>query len=395
MDNLKQQAFDFIDRHREEMTALWALLVEHESGSADKTGVDGLARRIAEILAADGGDVRLEEFENAGNLLLANIGGERKRAPICLLGHYDTVFAKGTTAQRPFVIRDGKAYGPGVLDMKGGIVILLYAIKALQAAGYDIRPIKVILAGDEEVAHMHSTAADIIRQEAKGSVAAFNFETGFVDDRVVVGRKGGGTYTMDAHGVAAHTGNDPEKGRSAILELAHKIIDIHALTDWQEGTTFSVGTIKGGSTSNTAPAFASMEIDVRCTKASAEEKFVAQLKAIAAKTYVEGTRTTLTGRLGFGPMETTPEVERLFDLVSATAIENGLARPTPIVSGGGSDSSNAVLAGVPTVCAMGVKGAGNHTPEEYAVVDSLFERCKLAVACILNIDNFNFEGRGS
>ena len=395
MENTKQQAFAFIDRHREEMTALWAVLVGHESGSTDKAGVDSLAQRIADILAHDGATTRIVEFEQAGNLLVASLGEERNAAPIGLLGHYDTVFAKGTIDKRPFVIHEGKASGPGVLDMKGGVVILLYAIKALQAAGYATRPIKVVLAGDEEVAHARSNAAEIIQQEIKECVAAFNFETGFVDNRVVVGRKGGGTYTMQAHGIAAHTGNDPQKGRSAILELAHKIIDIHALTDWDEGTTFSVGTIKGGTTSNTTPDFATMEIDVRCIKAAAEKKFVAQLEAIAAKTYIDGTRTTLSGKMGFAPMESTPDVMRLFDLVAQTSAENGFPVPTPIQSGGGSDSSNAVIADVPTVCSLGVKGERNHAPEEYAVVESLFERCKLAVACILNIDQLNFEGRSA
>ena len=385
MKNIKRLAFDFVDRHREEMTALWAVLVSHESGSSDKTGVDSLAEKIGNILKVEGAQTRIIEFEKAGNMVVASIGENRGKAPVGLLGHFDTVFAKGTIEQRPFVINDGKAFGPGVLDMKGGVVILLYAVKALQAAGYDSRPLKVILAGDEEVAHMHSNAAEIIQKEAKGCVAAFNCETGFVDNRIVVGRKGGGTYTMEAHGVAAHTGNDPKKGRSAILELAHKIVDIHALTDWEEGTTFSVGTIKGGTTSNTTPAFASMEIDVRCVKASAEQKFVAQLNNIATKTYVEGTRTTVSGKLGFGPMESTPDVMRLFDLVADTAVENGFARPTPIQSGGGSDSSNTVIAGVPTVCSMGVKGEKNHAPDEYALVESLFERCKLLVACLLRL----------
>ena len=388
----KQQAFDFIDRHREEMTALWAILVSHESGSADKAGVDRLAERLRDILVDSGAEARIVDFEKAGNLLVATIGADRPGRPIGLLGHYDTVFAKGTIEQRPFVIRDGKAFGPGVLDMKGGLVVLLYAIKALQAAGYCLRPLKVILAGDEEVAHSFSNATDIIRQEVAGCVAAFNFETGSINDHLVVGRKGGGTYTMEAHGVAAHTGIEPKKGRSAILELAHKIIAIHALTDWEEGTTFSVGTIQGGTTSNTTPAFASMAIDVRCLKASAEEKFLPRLRAIAEQTHIEGTRTRLSGGLGFAPMETTPDVMRLFELVATTSAENGFPTPTPVQSGGGSDSSNAVIAGVPTVCAMGVKGERNHAPEEYALVDSLFERCKLAVACILNINALHFEG---
>ena len=283
MNSMKIKAFAFIENHREEMISLWEELVGMESDSKNKTGVDRVAARLKEFAELDGADARIVEYENAGNLLMATYGSGRKKSPIAFLGHMDTVFPPGTIDQRPFTIKDGKAYGPGVLDMKGGIVVELYAIKALQAAGYDLRPLKLILAGDEEIAHIHSNAAEVFQQETAGCAAAFNCETGFADDRVVVGRKGGATFVMEAHGVAAHTGNNPKDGRSAILEMAKKVSDVHKLTDWDEGTTFSVGTFHGGTVSNSTPDYARMEIDVRCTKASAAKKFTEQLQAIAAK----------------------------------------------------------------------------------------------------------------
>jgi len=383
---MKRKAFDFIDSQRGAMLALWEELVNAESGSSDKPGVDALARRIAGILGADGAQARIIEFEKAGNMVAATLGPERKGAPVGLLGHFDTVFPRGTAAQRPFTVKGDRAYGPGVLDMKGGVVILLYALKALQAAGYDRRPLKVLLAGDEEVGHADSSATEIFQQEARGCAAAFNFETGLADDRIVVGRKGGGIFTLEVRGVAAHAGNDPRSGRSAILEIAHKIIEIQALTDWEEGTTFSVGTVEGGSTSNTIPEWAAIKIDVRCVSTALAAGRLEQLRAIAATSHIEGTRTTLSGGMVFQPMETTPDIMRLFELVARTSVENGFNRPAPAQSGGGSDSSNAVLAGVPTICSMGVKGGRNHSPDEYAMVESLIERCKLAVASILNLD---------
>lgn len=383
---MKQQAFEFVEKHRAEMLSLWQELVSIESDSKNKEGVDQVVDRLRALITLDAADVRVVEYENAGNMLIATYGAGRKSAPVAFLGHMDTVFPKGSIDQRPFTIKDGKAYGPGVLDMKGGIVVQLYAIKALQAAGYDIRPLKIILAGDEEIAHINSNAAEVFQQEVAGCVAAFNCETGFADDRICVGRKGGATFVMEVHGVAAHTGNNPRDGRSAILELAQKVMDVHNLTDWDEGTTFSVGTFHGGTVSNSTPDYARMEIDVRCTKASAAQKFTRQLEEIAAKTYVEGTRTTLSGGMGFMPMETTDGVMKLFDLVARAAVENGFGAPTPIQSGGASDSSNSVLAGVPTVCSMGVKGGKNHSPEEYAIVETLFERAKLLVACTLKLD---------
>ena len=389
MTDLKKSAFDFIDGHRNEMLALWEDFVSTESPSADKPGVDAMAQKIFDVLAGEGAEAHIEAFEHAGNMIVATLGDHRPGQPVALMGHFDTVFPKGTLAQRPFTIRDGRAYGPGVLDMKGGIVILLYAIKALQAAGYTTRPIKVVLAGDEEIGHPRSDANAIFQREVRDCIAAFNCETGSTTDRIVVGRKGAAIYTLEVHGVAAHAGVDPENGRSAIHEIAHKVLDIQKLTRHEEGTTFSVGTIRGGKTFNAIPDYAAIDIDIRFVKKSAVEESIARLNAVAEKTYIEGTRTTLSGRTNFPPMETTPEIMRLFDLVARTSVENGFPMPSPVQSGGGSDSSNSVMVGVPTVCSMGVKGERNHAPDEYAVVETLFERCKLLVACILNLDQFN------
>ena len=166
MNAMKQQVFEFIDSHRAEMLALWQELVGMESDSKNKSGVDRLAERLRSLIALDAADVRIVEHEKAGNMLVAAYGAEQASGPVAFLGHMDTVFPQGTLEQRPFTIRDGKAYGPGVLDMKGGIVVELYAIKALQAAGYGRRPLKLILAGDEEIAHCESNAAEVFRQES-------------------------------------------------------------------------------------------------------------------------------------------------------------------------------------------------------------------------------------
>ncbi|MGL5511964.1 MAG: M20 family metallopeptidase [Sporomusa sp.] len=388
MQTIKQQAFQYIDKHRDDMLALWQQLVQIESGSANKEGVDAVALKIKQTIDAAGGQAQISELDKAGNMLVGLFGADRKQAAVAFLGHMDTVFSQGTIDKRPFTIKDGKAYGPGVLDMKGGIVILLYAIKALQAAGYDRRPLKIVLAGDEEVGHKDSNTAELIMNEVSGCVAAFNCETGFVDNSIVVGRKGVAGFMMEAHGVAVHVGIEPEKGRSAILELAHKTVAIHNLTNWEEGTTFNVGVIQGGTVPNAAADYARIEIDVRFVKETAGAAIVAQLQELAAKPHVEGTTVTLTRRGMFKPMITTAEVERLFALVAQASDENGLGVLTPAHSGGGSDSAYSVAAGVPTVCSMGVKGGKNHTPDEHAVVESLFERAKLLVASVLKLEEF-------
>lgn len=386
MTNQKQKAFQFVDEHRDEMVSLWQEVVMMEGGPHEKEGINKVADRFKQILDDEGAISRTVEFEKAGSTLIAELGENSSKPGVIFLGHMDTAIAAGATAERPFTIKDGKAYGPGVLDMKGGIVAALYAIKALKSIGYNARPIKVLLAGDEEVLHANSNTPDVLMKEAAGYGAAFNVETGFVDDGIVVGRKGVARVMMEVKGVAAHAGNDPENGRSAILEIAHKIIDVQNLTDWEKGITFNVGVMQGGKTSTAVPDYAKIFIDVRYKNPDDLSYFMNQLEGVGSKTYIEGTSTTVTYMDGMKPMKTTDGVKQLFEVVKEAYEENGFGSPYAKLVGGASDSAYSVLAGVPTVCAMGVKGGRNHSPEEYAIVDSLFERAKLLIACVLKLD---------
>lgn len=386
MEQRKRTAFQFVDDHREEMVSLWQELVNMESGSSDKPRVDAVAARLQKLLDEEGANSRIVDLEKAGNMLIAEFGENRSRPGVIFMGHMDTVFETGTIAKRPFTIKDGIAYGPGVLDMKGGIIAFLYAIKALNAVGYDSRSIKVLLAGDEEVLHSNSNAADILIEESRGYLAAFNCETGFVDNGIVVGRKGVAWLVLEVKGIAAHAGNDPENGRSAILEIAHKVIAIQNLTDWEKGISFNVGVIQGGTVSNAVPDYAKIIVDMRYTDPDDLPGITKQVEEIAARTYVEGTTTTVALKDGIMPMKTTDGVKQLFALVKKACEENGFGTPYEKQVGGGSDSAYTVLAGVPTVCAMGVKGGRNHSPDEYAVVETLFERAKLLIACVLKLE---------
>lgn len=383
-EQIKQKAWGYIQEHQQDMVDFWQRLVQIESGSANKAGVDCVAETIAAELTRSGASAAVVPMEHAGNMVVSTWGTSTE-APVVLVGHMDTVFADGTVAARPFTIRDGLAYGPGVLDMKGGLVIALYAIKALQAAGYTARPIKTIFAGDEETGHVQSDAAHQIMAQAKGAVAAFNCETGFPDNGLVVQRKGSAVFKLTVAGVGAHAGNNPKDGRSAILEMAHKIIAIQALTDYDRGTTFNVGTIQGGTVVNAVPDSATIAIDVRYIHPEDIDDIVEKLQKIAATQVVPDTTATLERVMGFAPMKKTEETVALYQLVESTYQEMGLAKPHDMIVGGGSDSAYTVLAGVPTVCAMGVKGKFNHTPREYADVESLFERAKVLIACIVNV----------
>lgn len=376
MEDIRKQIAVYIDGHRDAMIDFWRQLVQIESGSANKAGVDAVAHRVQEELDTIGAHTEIHEMKRAGNMLVSALNEDVPEAPVLLLGHMDTVFPDGTVAARPFTLRDGKAYGPGVLDMKGGVTIAVFAMKALKEAGWAKRPVRLVLAGDEEVGHCDSDCDQQIMEQARGAVAAFNCESGRLGNEVVVQRKGALTYRMDVTGIAAHAGNEPEKGRSAILEVAHKVIAIQNLTDWQQGTTYNVGVISGGTVANAVPDTASILIDVRYLKKEYVLNIEAKLQDVAHTTYVNGTKTSLTRLSCCIPMERMTETDGLLAKVQDAYASFGMPRPSGITVGGGSDSAYTVAAGVPTICAMGVEGSRHHSPEEYASVESLYARAK-------------------
>ena len=383
---MREKAFRFIDSKRDEMLSLWEKLVNMESGTQHKEDIDKVAAFLKERADSLGGHSRVVEFPQAGNGLIVKFGVPTDKPHVCFMGHMDTVFPHGAVSRRPFKIEDGKAYGPGVLDMKGGVVIQLYAAKALMEAGYSDRQIRVVLAGDEESGHPASEMPRVFEEQSAGAVAAFNFETGDVSNALVVGRKGTMAYDITVKGVSVHAGREPEKGRSAILEMAHKVIAIQALTDYEKGVTFNVGTFKGGIARNAVPDHAEIGVDVRVTELDQLHYVDRKIAEIVAGVHVEGTTTTCARGAGIEPMPRTPENERLFDLVRCVSEDLGFETPVPVVSGGGSDSAWSVKMGIPTIDQMGVKGQWNHSDREYAVAETLFERTKLAIACLTALD---------
>lgn len=376
--------YEKVDSHREEMVNTWRFLVDRDCGSANKAGVDKVGKDIGEFLEKAGFTVRFHEYPEAGNMLVAEYG-EESLPFVVLTGHMDTVFADGTAALRPFTITDGKVTGPGVLDMKGGVTVLMYAAKFLTEAGYGKYRLKIILAGDEEVAHQHSNAAEDYMKEAAGAVMGFNLETSFIDGSIVVERKGVAQYLLEIDGVGAHAGNNPEDGRSAVEELAHKILDIQKQTDYEEGTTVNAGVIGGGTVANAVPEHAWCKVDVRFSKASGIERIDKAFKEIAEKQYVDHTVTRLKPLVRFGNMERLPQTMALFERAEKTAEKYGFPKMKAIAVGGGSDSTFLTMCGVPTLCALGVKGQFNHTEREWADQESLFERCKLLMTFLVEL----------
>lgn len=384
MNDMKDKAFAWVDAHQDDMVALWKKMVSIDSGIGVKEGGMEMGNLCAGLLETLGFSIRRVSYEGCGDTIIGE-RGDMSKPFIILMGHMDTVFFKGEPEKRPFKIENGKAYGPGVLDMKGGVTILLSALSALDAAGWKDVPVKVILDADEEPAHVYSDAPKLIETEAKGAKYAFNFETGFTDHGLVVQRKGCWRFFVEVFGRGCHVGNDPENGRSAILEMAHKIIEIEKLSDFSKGYNVNAGIIEGGTVANAAPAYCKIECDFRYTHPEDLPVLRQKIAAICQKQWVPDTTTKVTDHVGFATMERLPGNMELLKVAQEVAKENGFPVPEAKLCGGGSDAAYTTAAGVPTLCAVGVEGARNHTVEEWADVESLFRRTKQMAGILLKL----------
>ena len=341
---------------------------------------------MADVLTAMGGKTRVVEHTNAGNAVVSEFGDCANKPFIVITGHLDTVFSNPEeTKARPFTIKDGRAYGPGALDMKGGVTLAIFGLQALLAEGFDKYAFKVVLAGDEETGHKSSDLADRMVEEFKGATAAFNFETGFMNDSIVVERKGFYRFRLETFGRSVHAGNELQNGRNAIVEMAHKALELDAMTDWETGTTVNVGTIEGGTVANAVPGYAKMDVDVRYLDPADFAVKKAQYEAVANKVFIKDVTTKMTSLAGLEPMVRLDGSMKLFEVYKSVYEENGFGKPEPIMVGGGSDSTFTTKAGVPTVCAVGVKGGLNHTVDEFADVESLFMRAKVFIGTVLKL----------
>lgn len=387
----REEVFGFIDAKREEFIGFWRDLVNHEGRYDEVEPLRETAAFLKSAFEKEGFKCELAETgEHFAPVVMGVLGAERPGAPVLFTGHYDTVFKKGTFGENPFRVENGRAYGPGVLDMKGGIAISLLCAAALNHAGYDARPIRIAYAGDEEGDRTvaPNRTVGLLSESSEGCLFAFNMETGVADGGVCVGRRGSADYTVTVNGVAAHPGNAFASGRNAIEEMARKIIEIQALTPADLAYTVSVDTIEGGTASNTIPDCCKIKIDTRANTQKDADLIRESIEKICAHTYIDGTSTELTLDGTFPPYETTDGVLKLYDHLVRTAEKYGLAVPSMNRLGGASDASRICA---PVLCSCGVPGAGNHTSSEYADVEGFFERAKLLCAAILEADSFGAE----
>ncbi|HOJ77907.1 MAG TPA: M20 family metallopeptidase [Bacillota bacterium] len=344
-------------------------LVNIDSGTGDQSGL----RRVAGIISSLASDLScnwetLKAADGSEHYYMHR--GEGKL--ILLLAHLDTVFPPGTVAKRPFKIEGDYAYGPGVSDCKSGVVTILGALSRL-AANWPKYQIGCLFNTDEEISSPGSR--EIIKRLA-GSAAAVLVVEPAEGQNLTVARKGIGRFTLDVYGKAAHSGSNYQDGKSAILELAHKIIAIQALTDFSQEITLNVGEIKGGSRPNIIPDYATAEIDLRIKKAGQDQKVIAELNRIVSGSTIAGTTCKFSGSITRPPMELTAANLNLFNRFQVIGKKLGIELGK-VESGGGSDANLAAETGVPSIDGLGPIGGGHHSESEYMVISSLQQRIDL------------------
>jgi glutamate carboxypeptidase len=365
------------------MVALLAEVVNIDSGSYNKRGVDAVGARFARFFADHGIAASIIAGGRSGNIIRAQIGAsDAGPAPVLLMGHQDTVFPEGEAARRPFRIENGRGYGPGVADMKAGLVMHAFVLAALRHVGPPAASAVALFTSDEEIGSPFSRP--LIEAEARKARIALNAEPARPSGNVVTGRKGGVFMRCEVSGKAAHSGSSFAEGASAISELAHKIIALDALTDLPKGITVNVGLVGGGQSINTTAPYAQGEIDLRFTAAGDRVAVMAQIEKIVAHNSIAGTRAELTIMGEFLPLVPTPASTRLLQHYQAAARDLGIAVEGEF-TGACADSGFSAGVGTPTLCGMGPVGGRVHTPEEYLEIDSLVPRAQIAALMVARI----------
>ncbi len=348
-----------------------------ESPSFDKLLVDRFVKLVGARFAAIGGAVEFVQAEKFGDHLIARFNG-RSSDRVLLLGHTDTVWPAGEIAKRPFKIDGGRALGPGVFDMKAGILLAWMAIDALQKnSGGLSKSVSVLLVSDEEVGSSSSRA--LTESEAGLCTAVLVLEPSLPGGALKTARKGVGRFTVKAIGRAAHAGIDPENGVNAIEEISRQIIRLQAMTDRARGTTVTVGVVQGGTRSNVVPAEAAAEIDVRITSIEEAERVVKLIKALSPE--LPGARLEIRGSINRPPMERTAETDRLFRLAHKAAAGLGIDLKEGS-TGGASDGNFTSALGIPTLDGLGAVGGGAHAVDEWVDIESLPQRAALLAELI-------------
>ncbi|MBS0246379.1 MAG: M20 family metallopeptidase [Proteobacteria bacterium] len=361
-----------------EMEALLKELVNIDSNSFDKAGTDAVGEHIAKLLTSEGITVTRIANDTYGDVFRAEVSGHGQNQHVLMLGHRDTVFAKGTVEKRGYSRQGDMAFGPGVADMKGGLVANIFALRAIKAVGGLPFPVVALFTSDEEIGS--PTGQPEIEAAARGARAVFNSEPGRVTGNVVTGRKGGASFHITIKGRAAHSGANHKDGASAIEALARKIVRLHALTNYSTGVTTNVGVIKGGNTHNTVAPWAEAELDLRFMTLAERPGLIAEIEKIVKTEDVPGTSGEIVTKSLFLPLEE-KHSKSLFELYQKEAAAIGFSVDGEF-TGGCADSGFTAALGVPTLCGLGPVGGKAHTDDEFCRLETLLPRTQALAATI-------------
>jgi glutamate carboxypeptidase len=363
------------------MLDLTQAMVNIDSGSYDKGGVDRVADCLSEFFGAHGLTSTIEDDPTYGCTSRVCTRSEGERS-ILFIGHRDTVFAQGEADRRPFSTKDGRAYGPGVSDMKSGLAMQAFVLVAIHRFGALPVPLVMLTTGDEEISSPSSRLC--IEREAAKAMAVFNAEPGRPNGGVVIARKGSVYFNLAVHGKAAHAGANFFDGASAISALAQKIIDLNMLSDQENGITLNVGTIAGGHSVNTVAPHAHAQIDLRYVQSKQRAELVSAIERIANHSHVPGTSAQLEI---YGEMLPMPERSATLDLLAIyqdAAAQSGF-EAHGLFTGGCSDSGFTSAVGAPTLCAVGPTGGKGHTTDEYVELDTLVPRAQALARAVFAV----------
>jgi glutamate carboxypeptidase len=354
-------------------------LVRLESPSTNKAAVDRCGHEIAARLAEIGGRVDRVKQQERGDHLRAEFGGDGRQ--IMMLGHFDTVWPVGQLDRMPLHEHEGRLHGPGIFDMKSGLAIGMFAVRAaLKHRARTMPRVVMIWTTDEEIGSTTSRA--VIEAEARRSEAVLVLEPSLPGGAAKTSRKGCGEFQLTVHGISAHAGIDPAKGASAIHELALQIAQISQLQDLTRGVSVNVGTISGGSRTNVIAERAQASIDVRVPTMADAAQLEQAFAALQPR--LEGTRLEIHGGVERPPLERSPQVVRLFERARAVAATLGRELGEG-GTGGGSDGNFTAAIGVPTLDGLGPRGDGAHALHEHVETDDLAWRAAFIAALLVDL----------
>jgi glutamate carboxypeptidase len=376
----------FLNAHEPDMFALLKKMVLIQSGSHNKEGVDRVARLIQSIFQSNTVSCRTMEQTKFGNhLIVRSLCKNQFHKQILLVGHMDTVFPKNTDFNW-YRENTTHCYGPGVIDMKGGLVVGIFALKALDSQGLlKENPITFIFNSDEEIGSPGSR--DLIKNEGKKSACAFVLECGGLDGEVVTGRKGNLSVKLDVFGKSGHAAFAGKDKASAILELAHKIMDLESLNNHEKGITVNVGTIQGGLGPNTIPDHATASIDFRFVEQK-DYKFLREsISKIASQQKIPHTRADFEIVSNRPSMEQTHANRKLFQTVKSVAKKLGFPIREEFRSGV-SDANIIAEQDIPVLDGLGPIGAKDHSKDEFMIKASLLQRSILLACSIIELSFF-------